>query len=268
MTQQDSDTKIQFSYDVSQKLKTAKVAAALVRTNKKSPNMVPAPKNKSNKNNKLKRMFTKSPMAKKVPSPLGKLKKRPHVVVTERISEAGLLTYAMKSSNSPNVMPYMYPILKKARENEEFQQEIDCFSVVTRRHPDGTDSDMPQSLDPDEEHPFFAILTVLPDPETNTAKNAERHGKKLTEIFNRVAREEFKYPSTFQYEGDISDPERLKLPNEVLLNRDVMKLMDAHYPPDTYSAEERAENLAEAFFGNWEGAHEYILSYDDVGGRE
>eukprot|EP00957_Ditylum_brightwellii_P052821 4004337-Ditylum_brightwellii.AAC.1 len=78
----------------------------------------------------------------------------------------------------------------------------------------------------DERYPYFCIIKVHDQVESNTFAEAKAFGKLLEKDFSQVAKEEFKFPSEM--------------------------VIDYTYPIDQYTHEEQAENLWEDFLGKGE----------------
>eukprot|EP00957_Ditylum_brightwellii_P011031 836264-Ditylum_brightwellii.AAC.1 len=111
---------------------------------------------------------------------------------------------------------------------------------------------MPQAPS-DERCPYFCLIKVHNQVESNTLAEAKAFGKLLEKEFNQVAKEELKFLSQMVYLCDVTETHLdLLSPTKALLNMDVMKVIDYTYPIDQYTYEEQAKNLWEDFFGEGE----------------
>eukprot|EP00957_Ditylum_brightwellii_P119150 9088644-Ditylum_brightwellii.AAC.1 len=131
--------------------------------------------------NKLTPNVPKSPITKK--ELFGKIKKRPNSLFTKCLGQGVLVAWASKP-NRLEAMPYMWGFLQKMRHDHAYSTRLGVFGVFPQCHHDGFNEEIPQAPS-DERYPYFCIIKVHAQVESNTLAEAKAFGKILEKEFNQ-----------------------------------------------------------------------------------
>jgi hypothetical protein len=165
-----------------------------------------------------------------------------------------------------NIQAFTGKLFTQWRSNPATLEENDLTAIVIRRAPivEGYNLPMFASSSNTETFYFYMFVKIFTDPLDNTVENRKSWGVALAEKCSAFSQASFQFHVVFEYHSDLTE-DPLPCPNKYVLNRDVVKLMDFSYPPDQYSRQVQAEQLAEDFFGEdaATGRH-LILDFDNA----
>jgi hypothetical protein len=216
----------------------------------------------------LKRVINEDTRTKLSPS---KKKTRLTIPLYTAMAREGIVVAFISRPDNVNVQGFVGRIFTRFRLNEELAQRCHVNMVAPRRKPMSLpgahyNEPMMASLNPNEGFFFNSFVRLYDNPAHNTIANNATWAAGLVEACNEISREEFEYPTLYEFRADLTVFEEvtdvLPPPNEYLLNRDCMRLLDHSYPLTHYTRETQANNLAHSFFGTDPLARNIILNFD------
>ena len=175
----------------------------------------------------------------------------------------GICVLEFVSSWDPNRPGFFQPVYEKFQEDPDWAEEWEIYGFFDKRHPDtelNASIQLPPKRGSDAIYRFKCMVHIPKKEKDATKANFLDWMTRLCPEIQRLAdeytaRHATGYHNTYQVVGVVTEEENLKPLYIHLLNQDVMRIMLDLYSNATT---ENLLEMAEKFFGPWDGARAYI----------
>ena len=147
-----------------------------------------------------------------------KKKLQPHKVFTLKSREGFIFAWVSKSFNDKKAA-YISPLIDKIKNNHDSIEHLNIIGVSARK--DSSQENRPMLSDG---YKFLQLVSIIED---DNEGNIEEWGEEIVIALNKC-KNDFKYPSIFEYGGDLT-PQNEESPIMYLLDEDMYEYVHSLY---------------------------------------